>query len=132
MLRGPTSRLSRRPSPGHVAGHIKICVFAGVGRRPCGNFDFLARVFLLGSAEGPVEISIFSLATSTLARSRRGTSQLNCGLPVFNHLPARDANSPAGNARNDVLVERSVVRRGRGRARRGPLLREGILGQGSD
>jgi hypothetical protein len=69
--------------------------------------------------------------TLTLARSRRGTSQLNCGLPVFNHLPAGDALSPAGNARNDVIVERPVVRRGRGRAHRGPLLREGIVGQGS-
>jgi hypothetical protein len=42
MSRGPTSLLSRRPSPGHGAGVIQICVFARVGRRPCGNFDFLA------------------------------------------------------------------------------------------
>jgi hypothetical protein len=229
LPRSPRQACSPRCSP-HHRGLIKIRIFARVGRRPCGNFDFLARhaaachishvhpcqvmsrhvtsptstlarsrrvaphhvshidprqvtsrdlykfVFSLGLAEGPVEISIFSLATpqhvtsptstlarssritaptsnlvrsryvdprqgtlsrvtsptSTLARSGRGTSQLNCGIPVFHHLPAGGAHSRAGNARNDALVERPVVRRGHGRPHRGPILREGIVGQGSD
>jgi hypothetical protein len=38
------SIFSRQPLPGHVAGLIKVRVFARVGRRPCGNFDFLAHV----------------------------------------------------------------------------------------